>query len=231
MNQNTQTKITNSSLSDYWLNIQTVFLDMDGTLLDLYFDNHFWRVYIPKCYAQKHNISYEAASQILTNKYKEIEGTLSWYSVDYWTDTLALDIIKLKHDIESLINIRPGVIEFLQFLKNNNKKTLLVTNAHNKSLQLKMNKTQLTSHFDEIICSHDLGYPKENIKFWQVLKEKYSYNKQKTLLIDDSLAVLRSAQQYGIQFLLGINQPDSQAATIKTDEFMLLDNFPDITPA
>ena len=35
-----------------WPQIDTVFLDMDGTLLDLHFDNHFWREHMPRRYAE-----------------------------------------------------------------------------------------------------------------------------------------------------------------------------------
>ena len=37
-----------------WKNIDTVLLDMDGTLLDLHFDNHFWQTFVPLRYAQQH---------------------------------------------------------------------------------------------------------------------------------------------------------------------------------
>ena len=30
-----------------WNKIDTILLDMDGTLLDLYFDNYFWREHVP----------------------------------------------------------------------------------------------------------------------------------------------------------------------------------------
>ena len=42
-----------------WENIETVLLDMDGTLLDLHFDNHFWLQHVPVCYAEKHGLSHE----------------------------------------------------------------------------------------------------------------------------------------------------------------------------
>ena len=36
-----------------WDNIDTVLLDLDGTLLDLNFDLEFWLEYIPKVYSKK----------------------------------------------------------------------------------------------------------------------------------------------------------------------------------
>ena len=39
-----------------WPEIHTVLLDMDGTLLDLRFDNHFWRELVPERYAERHGL-------------------------------------------------------------------------------------------------------------------------------------------------------------------------------
>ena len=40
-----------------WSQIDTVLLDMDGTLLDLRFDNHFWLELVPRRFAEMHGIS------------------------------------------------------------------------------------------------------------------------------------------------------------------------------
>ena len=68
-----------------WEDIDTVLLDMDGTLLDLHFDNHFWLEYVPQRYAEQHGISLDAAKQELMQRYRQVEGTLDWYCVDYWS--------------------------------------------------------------------------------------------------------------------------------------------------
>src|SRR5215831_5340508 len=44
-----------------WDLIDTVLLDLDGTLLDLAFDNYFWREVIPAAYAISNSISIDAA--------------------------------------------------------------------------------------------------------------------------------------------------------------------------
>ncbi|NLD01354.1 MAG: haloacid dehalogenase, partial [Gammaproteobacteria bacterium] len=49
-----------------WAHIDTVLLDMDGTLLDLHFDNFFWLKYLPQCYAEKNNLSLAQADAYLT---------------------------------------------------------------------------------------------------------------------------------------------------------------------
>ena len=176
-----------------WQQIDSVLLDMDGTLLDLYFDNYFWREHVPQRYAEKHNLSIDDAKRTLFPKFRNKEGTMDWYCVDYWSETLELDIAQLKAEVDHLIAIHPYVIEFLDKLRGMNKQVALVTNAHQKSLMLKMDRTALHNHIETIICAHDFGMPKENPDFWGKLQTRLPFEKQRTLLIDDSLSVLRSS--------------------------------------
>jgi len=213
-----------------WSKIETILLDMDGTLLDLNFDNYFWQHHVPLRYAEKHAIQLDAAKDILVPLFQKIEGTMNWYCVDHWTDELGLDIERLKQEVEHLIAVHPHVIDFLLQAKARNKRLVLVTNAHGKSLRLKMKRTELGHHFDEIICAHDLGLPKEEVAFWKKLQVHEPFNKTATLLIDDSLSVLRSAQDYGIEHLLAVNHPDTKQPSRNVKEFRAIDHFRDLLP-
>lgn len=213
-----------------WPDIHTVLLDMDGTLLDLHFDNYFWREHVPRRYAEKHALPIETAKTTLHTQYLSKEGTMDWYCVDYWTRELGLDIALLKAEIDHLIAVHPHVIEFLDALRHMGKHVVLVTNAHQKSLLLKLNKTALNNHLDEVICAHDFGIPKEDAGFWQQLHSKLPFSKSETLLIDDSLPVLRSARRYGIQHLLAVYQPDSKTPRKDVEDFAAISSFLDIMP-
>ncbi len=213
-----------------WQDIDTVLLDMDGTLLDLHFDNHFWLQHVPMCYAEKHDLPHEVAHQQLMDKYSEVRGSLNWYCVDFWTGELSLDIGQMKHDTSEKISIRPDVVEFLSWMNDNDKRVVLVTNAHPVSLDLKMDKTNLHVHFDNIINAHDVGLAKEHEGFWQKLQDYEPYDKDKTMLIDDNLEVLQSASEYGIKYCLGIKQPDSRGEEIKGAPFVTLESFKEILP-
>ena len=213
-----------------WNNISTVLLDMDGTLLDLNFDNYFWQQHVPVRYAEKNQLDINDARKILFPKFKSAEGTMDWYCVDYWSDQLDLDIAQLKAEVDHLIAVHPHVVEFLDAAKSAGKHIALVTNAHQKSLMLKMERTSLSHHFDDIICAHDFGLPKEEPEFWDKLNSTLPFNKEETLLVDDTLSVLRSAQTYGIAHLLAVLNPDSQAPQRNTEEFQAIKDFRDITP-
>jgi HAD superfamily hydrolase (TIGR01509 family) len=213
-----------------WHTIHTVLLDMDGTLLDLNYDNQFWLKHLPQRYAEQKHISFAVAKETVLSRYTDKLGTLDWYCVDFWSNEFDMDIGLLKEEIAHLIAVHPHVIEFLNFLRQNSKRVILVTNAHHKSLSLKMQHTKLAHYFDKIVCAHDLGLPKEAVEFWDKLQQVEAFNSVHTLLIDDSLPVLRSAAHYGINYLLGIYRPDSQSPPKQVDEFNLIDNFLDIIP-
>ncbi|HEY5602656.1 MAG TPA: GMP/IMP nucleotidase [Gammaproteobacteria bacterium] len=213
-----------------WKHIETVLLDMDGTLLDLNFDNHFWQEYVPLRYAQLHNLSIEESKSVLYAKFRDAEGTLDWYCVDYWSSQLQLDIEKLKKEVNHLIAVHAHVLEFLEAVKKSGRRLLLVTNAHVKSLEIKMEQTRLAGHFDHIVVSHDLGHAKESYEFWDKLKTVEPYNNKSTLLVDDSLPVLRAAQHYGIEHLLAVRKPDTRRDEKNVEDFNAIYHFDDIMP-
>ena len=63
-----------NSLNLDWDQIDTILLDLDGTLLDLNFDLEFWLDYIPKAYSKKNNIDFQHAKEIVISKINSQEG-------------------------------------------------------------------------------------------------------------------------------------------------------------
>ena len=213
-----------------WGNIQTVFLDMDGTLLDLHYDNYFWLQHVPLRYAELHSLTLEAAHRDLMQRYASVAGTMQWYCVDYWSQELGLDIERLKHEVAHLIEVHPQVVPFLEQVHATGKRVILLTNAHHKSLALKMRKTGLEVYFDTLISAHSVGIPKEDPAFWRQLQELEAFQPDNTLLIDDSLPVLRSARGYGMGHLLAIYQPDSRQPRKAVEDFTAIESFAQIMP-
>ncbi|MGB5831419.1 MAG: GMP/IMP nucleotidase [Thiohalocapsa sp.] len=213
-----------------WRVIDGVFLDMDGTLLDLYFDNHFWLEHVPKRYAEKTGVSLEQAKDSLLPRYRRIQGTLDWYCVDHWSQELGLDIALLKSEVDHLIKVHPFVIDFLDALALRGKRRVLVTNAHQKSIALKMQRTRLGGQLERIICAHDLKLAKESPGFWHRVQRVEPFDPERTLFIDDNLAVLRAARDYGFRWLLAITVPDSRKPANGIQEFDAIESFEALLP-
>jgi putative hydrolase of the HAD superfamily len=211
-----------------WNQIDIVMLDMDGTLLDLHFDNHFWLEHVPARYAEANGMPIDQAKNELLARYKSVEGTLEWYCVDHWSRELELDITLLKEEVDHLIAVHPHVIDFLDQLMCAGKERILVTNAHQKSLALKMEKTRLAGFFNQIISSHQLGLPKEHPEFWNRLQNLQPFDRERTLFVDDSLSVLASARGYGIRWLLAILKPDSKEPPREIEAFPAIHDFSEI---
>ncbi len=213
-----------------WGRIDTLLLDMDGTLLDLHFDNHFWLEHVPRRYAEARGLPLAEARRELGERYRRAEGTLDWYCVDYWTRELGLDIPLLKQEVEHLIAVHPHVIAFLDAVRARGTRRVLVTNAHGKAIDLKFRRTRLGGHFDAVVSAHDLGRPKEDRGFWERMQAREPFARERALLVDDSLPVLRSARAYGLGQLLAIRKPDSRQPARDVGEFPAILDFREVMP-
>jgi 5'-nucleotidase len=213
-----------------WHEVDTVFLDMDGTLLDLHFDNHFWLEHVPKRYAERYGLPVDQARIELLARYRQKAGALEWYCVDHWSLELGLDIALLKAEVDHLIALHPYVLDFLAMLQRLGKRRVLVSNAHQKSIALKMQRTPLADHLERIICAHDLGLAKEHPGFWSQLHRIEPFDPARTLFVDDNLDVLQSAREYGFRWLLAVLHPDSTAAERPAAGFPAVRDFSVLLP-
>jgi 5'-nucleotidase len=211
-----------------WQAIDTVLLDMDGTLLDLHFDNHFWMESLPAAYAAQHQLSLPDACAKIHELIHTYDGTLQWYCLDHWSATLQMDIVELKKRTQEKIQLRPYVLPFLQQLKHLGKKIILATNAHRDSLQLKMQCTELAPFFDAQVSSHDYQAAKEHPAFWQALVAAHQLQLARCLFVDDTPRVLQAARLAGVGHLLHINTPDLQKPASPCSDFLSIAHFDEI---
>jgi len=192
-----------------WSAIRTVCLDMDGTVLDLRFDNLFWLEALPRRWGERHGVPAEEAIARLRALFDAKRGTLEWYCVDHWSEELDFDIAALKTELREHIRYLPGAIAFLDTVRALGKRLLLTTNAHPISLAVKDRHTGLARHFDELVSSHEFGVPKESPEFWRRLAEGHGVDPASTLFVDDSAAVLEAARAAGVHAVYQLLRPDS----------------------
>ncbi len=214
-----------------WHDIDTVLLDMDGTLLDRHFDDHFWLEHVPTRWAAINGADLAFAREHLYALFRSQENTLNWTDLDYWSDRLGLDIPLLKREVEHLIAVHPFVIEFLLFLKQHGKSIWLVTNAHSKTLDLKMRKTLIGGYFDGIVSAHQVGLPKEDGRFWHALQRFIPYDPHRTMLGEDSEANLITAAGYAIKYLIYVGRHSSTAPPLTSRNFATINYFNQLIPA
>lgn len=213
-----------------WRRIDYVLLDMDGTLLDLRFDTQFWLEHLPGRYAEINALPLEEALNRIRARMEALSGKLAWYCIDEWSKALGVDIAALKREFADGIRYRDTAVAFLEALVDTDKRALIVTNAHPDTVEIKLLKTDLHQYVDAVVSSHEYGAAKEEAAFWHVLRENHVFERDRTLFIDDNLAVLRAAKRFGIAHLLAVSHPDSGRDEKDTEEFDSIRWFTEIMP-
>ncbi|MHA7835059.1 MAG: GMP/IMP nucleotidase [Algiphilus sp.] len=191
-----------------WPDIDDVLLDMDGTLLDLAFDNHFWQRLLPQRYAQRHGMTEDAAREALAPHFERTLGTLDWYCIDFWHRQTGVDVGALKREVAKDVRLLPETTAFLDALKQRDKRLWLVTNAHPDTLAIKLERAPIAHYFDRIVSSHELAAPKEHPGFWEGLRARHPFDPQRAVLVDDSEAVLKAGHAFGLGHIVTAAWPD-----------------------
>ena len=207
---------------------QTLMLDMDGTLLDLAYDNFMWLTQVPASYATERNLGEQEARDRLFSFYREMQGTLDWYCLDHWSDRLGLDVLDLHRQHSERIRFLPGAAEFLAVVAASSLRVLLVTNSHPDTLALKAEVTGLTRFFDGVYTSHEFGRPKEDLGFWHALQSAEAFDPATTVFVDDNATVLRGAADFGLEGLLQVTRPDSSRSAELAAEFTAIESVSDL---
>jgi putative hydrolase of the HAD superfamily len=179
--------------------IECLLIDMDGVILDNAYDNDFWQNQIPEVIADSKGIAFDDAKRLAIQIFNYKKNTKDWYDVDYWSNMLDIDIEAQKRSEKSFsrISLYDGVIDTLSVLKNKTK-MILITNAHRKTLNIKLEKYNLNPYFDEMVCAHELNYVKEDIQLWYMLRSKYRLDYEKTLLVEDTINNINVGLSAGI---------------------------------
>ena len=203
---------------------EIILLDMDGTLLDLRYDDQFWDQFLPNAYAAHHGIDHETARADVAARLTAARGTLTWYNIDHWSEELGVNILQLKREYSGLIRYRPGTLDFLQRARSLAIPTVLATNAHPDLVEFKMTALHeqglpFSSFFDAIVTSHQYQAPKESVDFWSALQNDQSFDPKAALFVDDNLAVLKAATTFGIGRCIAVDQPDLSKPPIAVTDY------------
>lgn len=208
----------------------TIILDMDGTLLDLNFDDQVWNHALPRALSQRDGCSPDAARARVAATIGEARGTLPWYCLDHWERVFGISVHALEVELAHFIGVRAGTRDFLSFLRQQGHRAILATNAHPASLARKMARTGLAGYFDHLVSAHTYGAAKEDRAFWSRLVAEHDIVPACAVFVDDNPAVLTSARRFGIRHVFGVRTPSSTGLTRHFEQFASVDSLAELIP-
>ena len=211
-----------------WSTVDTVLLDLDGTLLDLAFDNFVWMARIPEIYAERNGLSLAEAQAELMPHFVRLQGTMEWYCIDHWSRHLRIDVAQVHREEAARVAWLPGARGFLERLRAAGKRLVLMTNSHPRVVEIKHERTQVLDRLDKAYSSHQFGTPKETQAFWAAARTAEGFDPARTVFVDDSPAVLRSAITAGIRHVYAVRRPDTSRDPHDHEEFAAIDSVADL---
>jgi 5'-nucleotidase len=213
-----------------WTQVHLVLLDMDGTLLDLAFDNFIWREAVPSRYAARRGITLAEARRELEPRFQAVAHTLPWYDTDYWSEVTGVNVAALHEEFRDRIGVLDGTIAFLDAIRASGRPMWITTNAHPDSWRPKLAHTGLAHYFEHIVSSYDLRAPKEDARFWIGLREQHPFDPRQALFCDDSLPVLNSARAFGIGQIVAMHHPDTSAPRKTFEQYYSVARLNELLP-
>lgn len=198
-----------------WSDIETVLLDLDGTVIDLAFDNFLWGDLLPE-YAAKALGACEAEIAREIELASSDRPPLTYYSVEHWSQHFATDVVALHRELQHFVFYRKGSLEFLRQVRNRVNRVVVVSNGHPSAIAVKNSALNFSSLVDVVFSAFDLGTPKQDYAFWARLREIEPFQPDRTLFVDDTPAVLKAARNFGIGHVFAIDQPDTTQPPVAT---------------
>ena len=195
-----------------WSSIDTVLLDLDGTLLDQAYDNHIWRDLIPQRFAVARGMELNAAYAEIARLFAGRSGTLEWYDIEFWTRTLGVDVAALHREVRSHVSWLPGARQFLERMRALGKRLVLLTNSHPIALAVKHEQTGVLDLLDAAASSQEFGAPKEQAEFWHAARLRFGFDPQRSLFADDNSRMLDAARAAGIRWVYGVRHWDTRGS-------------------
>lgn len=203
--------------------------EMDGTLFDT--EKIYYNTWI--------EISKKEGFHFDINDKLNLSGKQDKEAIDYMIENFSMDYnkaIRVRKDLNALRDKRfseidycikkPGLINLLTYLKENEKKIALASSSSRKRIDFFLDKEGVRNYFEKIVSSDDITKGKPDPEIFNLAMEKLGADKDKTYVIEDSLAGVKAAKASGAKVVLIIDLDDSDLIKSQADlVFSSLDEF------
>lgn len=178
-------------------NIKLFLFDLDGTILD---SLKIWND-IDLLFFKNHNLimgeDYHIAIAPLT-----LEETATYTKNTYKLDIDEEHIMKEWSDLAikeyaENVNLKKGVKEFLDYLKNKNVHLAIATSCNEEMFKPCLERYGIVSYFEHFYTSQNLKINKSNANFFKEILNEYKIEPDQILFFEDSLASMKCAKSLG----------------------------------
>lgn len=174
--------------------IKAVLFDMDGVIFDTE------SVYLDAWTKVFHKYGYVLTRDI----YISVMGTgrknvIKKFLDVYGQDLPILEMYKEKDEIvaeaieKGQVSIKIGVMEILNYLKENKYKLALATSAKKDRVAKQLKDANFEEVFDDIVCGDEVANSKPDPEVFLKAAEKLSMHPENCLVIEDSAAGVKAA--------------------------------------
>lgn len=138
---------------------------------------------------------------------KPLKGIYQRFYDVYGNDFPIEDVIKDVHALMAKrfetegVPIKTGLKSLLEYLKENNYKTIVATSSNRDRVDTILSQAQITDYFDDSICGDEVTKGKPNPEVFLKSCQKLGVNVDEAIVLEDSEAGIQASYDAGIKVI------------------------------
>ena len=182
--------------------IKAVIFDMDGLMIDS--ERVTFEGYQHVLAKENLTMSEEKYKTLLGKPVKAVHDLFKEdYGPQYDVDQIIKDVhayIAKRFETEG-VPLKPGLVELLKYLKENNYKTIIATSSHRNRVDLIVKQAQIDQYFDDSICGDEVTKGKPNPEVFLKACQKLQVSPQDALVLEDYESGINAAYNAEIKVI------------------------------
>ena len=181
----------------YYHMINTIVLDIGQVMADFR-----WKEYLIECGYDEETMEKVSKATVLSKEWHEEdrgvlddEQLITAFTAN--DPSVAAEIRKLKESPARLVQEYDYSARFVKKLKANGYKVYLLSNYGKTNFAYARSNFKFIPYVDGGIISYEVHYIKPEPEIYQALIDKYHFNPKEAVFLDDSLANLEGAKDFG----------------------------------
>ena len=209
--------------------IKAIIFDMDGLMIDS--ERVTFECYQEILKGMNLTMDEEFYKTLLG---KPLKGIYQRFYDVYGNDFPIEDVIKDVHALMAKrfetegVPIKTGLKSLLEYLKENNYKTIVATSSNRDRVDTILSQAQITDYFDDSICGDEVTKGKPNPEVFLKSCQKLGVNVDEALVLEDSEAGIQASYDAGIKVICipDMKYPEKQ---YEEKTFKILKDLNDVT--